>query len=210
MAGDKEGYPGLQERTATSAAEDERWVSLTLQGQQEAFRWIVEKYTPVFYPLIRRMRYDWNAESVEDALQEIFLLIYRALPSYRSGRPFFTWAYTIAINYLRSQQRKVRSNKIPLHIPYDDEIASLQGSRSFTSPEEALIANEADHMLFRALQELRKHYREVFVLRMLQKLSVTETARILHLPEGTVKTFLHRAQKQLRSWLTDHQWNPKE
>lgn len=195
---------------ATSVDEDARYVALTLQGDKESFRWIVEKYTPIFYPLIKRMRYDWTQESIEDALQEIFLLIYRALPTYREGKPFFSWAYTIAMNWLRSQRRKVRANKMPNQVPYDDGIEVVQGSGGFGSPEASIINQEADLMLSRALQEVKPRYREVFVLRMMQGLSVAETARVLHVPEGTVKTLLHRSQKQLRSWLVAHQWDMKE
>jgi RNA polymerase sigma-70 factor (ECF subfamily) len=210
LAVDRRIFPARDDMPATSDDEDARHVALTLEGDRHAFTLIVEKYTPIFHPLVRRMRYDWTPESVEDALQEIFLLIYRALPSYRKGRPFFPWAYTIALNWLRSQRRKVRSNKMPLQVPYDDTIHIVRSSDGFGSPEASLISREADRMVFRALEDLKPRYREVFILRMMQGLSVADTARVLHIPEGTVKTLLHRAQKQLRTWLQDHQWDMGE
>jgi RNA polymerase sigma-70 factor (ECF subfamily) len=114
------------------------------------------------------------------------------------------------MNYLRSQRRKVRANKMPIQVPYDDGIEVVQGSGRFGSPEASIINQEAELMLSRALQDVKPRYREVFILRMMQGLSVAETARVLDVPEGTVKTLLHRSQKQLRSWLMNHQWDMKE
>ena len=71
------------------------------------------------------------------------------------------------------------------------------------------ISVEAERLLLKALRELRPAYREVCVLRMMQHLSVQDTAHVLHIPEGTVKTHLHRARKALQDWFSEHRWELK-
>jgi RNA polymerase sigma-70 factor (ECF subfamily) len=114
------------------------------------------------------------------------------------------------MNWTRSQQRKAWSAKSDYNIPYDEENAGLQGNRYRETPEDTAIAVEAEQLLLQALQELKNSYREVFILRMVEGLSVSETAKILKIPEGTVKTYLHRGRQKLRHWLLKHDWNLKE
>ena len=179
----------------------------TLHEDKEAFGTLVRLYTPVFYTLLRKMIPNQSIENSEDDLQEIFLRIYRALPLFRSENSFFSWSYTIAVNWIRSQNRKTKVLKQTTIIPYDEDIRVLQGSQSLKTPEQTAIASEAEQLLVQALQTLKNEYREVFVLRMMQGLSVSETARILKIPEGTVKTYLYRSRKELQRWMTEHQWN---
>lgn len=193
--------------TKRSHDDDAQLVYRTLHEDKEAFGLIVEAYSPIFYTLIKRVTPNRSPESIEDDLQEIFLRIYRALPTFREGNSFFSWAYTIAMNWARSQQRKARSAKSDYNIPYDEEIAGLQGNRYRETPEDTAIAVEAEQLLLQALQELKNSYREVFILRMVEGLSVSDTAKILKIPEGTVKTYLHRGRQKLRHWLLKHQWN---
>lgn len=189
---------------------DTQLVYRTLHEDKEAFSQLVSSYTPTFYALIKRMTPDRTPESIEDDLQEIFLRIYRALPTFREGNPFFSWAYTIAMNWIRSQRRKGRSHyRIP-PIAYDEEVAVLQGTHHTDIPEEAAIAAEAEHLVMQALDELKPVYREVFILRMMQGLSVSDTAKVMRIPEGTVKTYLHRGRNKLRAWLVKHHWNPED
>ncbi|NLV83654.1 MAG: sigma-70 family RNA polymerase sigma factor [Spirochaetales bacterium] len=187
---------------------DARLVYKTLHKDKEAFGSIVVSYTPIFYSLIRHMGIR-SQETIEDELQEIFLRIYKALPTFREGRSFFTWSYTIAMNWIRSQQRKNRAKRTINPIQYDEEMGILQGHRHSDAPEEHIVRSEARRILQAALLASKPIYRQVFVLRMIQGLSVSETAQVLHLPEGTVKTYLFRSREQLRIYLTEHHWDAK-
>jgi|LSQX01.2.fsa_nt_gb RNA polymerase sigma-70 factor (ECF subfamily) len=181
----------------------------TLHQDKQAFGEIVQSYTPVFYSLLRRLSPDRSIESIEDDLQEIFLRIYRALATYKSDRSFFSWAYTIAMNWIRSKRRKLYAGRTSTTVSYDEDIKILQGKAYSESPEDVAISVEAERLLLKALRELRPAYREVFVLRMMQHLSVQDTAHVLHIPEGTVKTHLHRARKALQDWFSEHRWELK-
>ena len=204
---EKSRYYQPREPMMQGSCDESEAVRSILHGDTESFRRIVESYTPPFHGLAKRMLPDRSPENIEDALQEIFLLMFKALPRYDQERPFFTWAYTIALNYLRSRIRKgKRTAKHLASVPYDEDIGVLQGNGHQYQPEDALIASEADRILDQAIRSLKPKYREVFILRQLQDMSVTDTARTLHIPEGTVKTQLFRARQQLRRFLSDRTW----
>ena len=204
----RDSYRG-DEVTNQSHEQDAHWINRVLQGDRNAYAHIVESYTPTFYSLLKRMKGTSSPENIEDDLQEIFLRIYRALPTFKEGNAFFPWAYTIAINWIRSQRRKSRFSLFTAHVVYDENIAFLQGSRGTDAPEEQLLAAEAENIINEGLQRLKAEYRDVFILRMMQGLSVSETAKILSIPEGTVKTYLHRGRQQLQRWLKKHNWGPQ-
>lgn len=195
--------------TSDRSLEDQQDIAIihrTLHEDRNAFRALVEKYTPIFYSLIVKMNADSNRERAEDALQEIFLKIFAALDSFNPHRRFYPWAYTIAINHLRSQSRRKDPSLGKANISYDEEWTGIEAVPHYPSPEQQLINNEAQVLVDKALGQIKPVYREVFVLRLMQGLSVTDTARILRLPEGTVKTYLFRAKKEIQEYLRGRKW----
>jgi RNA polymerase sigma-70 factor (ECF subfamily) len=90
----------------------------------------------------------------------------------------------------------------------DRDVATVaDSSRSSSSdPEGAVTMAEGERLAAAALKRLKREYREVFVLREVQGLSVREVSEILGMPEGTVKTNLHRARRQLIQMLADSHW----
>jgi len=189
--------------------EDQRDIDIvnrTLSEDRNAFRELVEKYTPVFYALIIKITTDTNRERAEDALQEIFLKIYAALGTFDRKRRFFPWAYTIAINHLRSLGRRKDPSLGKANIAYDEEWTVGEKVPHYQSPEQQVVEAEAEVLVGKALAQIKPIFREVFVLRLMQGLSVTDTAQILHLPEGTVKTYLFRAKRDIQEYLRSRKW----
>jgi len=189
--------------------EDQRDIDIvnrTLSEDRNAFRELVEKYTPIFYSLIIKLTADSNRERTEDALQDIFLKIYAALETFDRKRRFFPWAYTIAINHLRSSGRRKDSSLGKANIAYDEEWTIGEAVPHYPSPEQQVVEVEAEMLVGKALKQIKPIYREVFVLRLMQGLSVTDTARVLHLPEGTVKTYLFRAKRDIQEYLRSRKW----
>jgi RNA polymerase sigma-70 factor (ECF subfamily) len=84
-------------------------------------------------------------------------------------------------------------------------MGTLEGSDP--DPFDSVVASEAKQMLARGLSKLKPIQRDVFTLRMMEGLSVQDTAKVLGIPEGTVKTHLHRARALLRKWFASHHWN---
>ncbi len=185
-------------------AEDLWAVQATLKGNADAFETIVRRYTPVLYSLAYRLL--GEGEEAEDAVQEILEKAFKNLPRFRINKRFFPWLYTIGVNHLRSLERR-RKRRSRLRIVSSEpgrileSIASEQGN-----PVEQSELREGERLAQQALEALRVEYREVFVLRQIQDLSVQEVAEVLGIPEGTVKTYLHRARKGMIDFLAGSGW----
>lgn len=183
---------------------DEQEIKLAQEGDRQAFDRIVKRYTPLLYSLCFRMLGDQN--EAEDAAQEIFLKAYRSLSSFDPSRRFYSWIYTIAVNHLRSLHRK-RDRRPASPVSYEEaRNESVRRDRNQTSPDTAVIRAEGEHLAQQALDRLETKYREVFVLRVIEEFSVHDTARILDIPENTVKTHLRRAREQMLEELKKKGW----
>lgn len=166
-------------------------------GDQAAFGALVERYQNAIYNLAYRML--GSPEEAEDAAQEIFVRVYRQLARYDAERRFSTWVLTIATNYCIDQLRRRRMQLVPL-----EQIVPWARSRE-TGPEGQSLDREARDEMQGLLRELPEKYRAVLILRYWQDLSCAEIAEILKLPEGTVKTQLHRARKALGRLLAEQE-----
>ena len=199
-------------------------VPLMERDEEELLRRVKAGATELFYELIRPYQKAvylsafsvvGNAADAEDVAQEVFLKALSRIDQFRGESKFSTWLVQIALNEARMRLRKDRRNLYEsIDAPPEDE----QGDylpRDFADwreiPNEALQQQELRQALARALASLAPMYREVFVLRDVQKLSIAETARMLGISEGAVKTRLLRARLQMRdalapgidgSWIT--------
>lgn len=91
-------------------------------------------------------------------------------------------------------------------LPFRDEVLPAVAPPGQINPVELVEQAEGELLAAEAIQELRPEYREVFLLRQVERLPVKEVAEILGLPEGTVKTYLHRARKHLIDFLAEKGW----
>lgn len=179
-------------------------IQQTLHGNKHAFSTIIERYTPLLYSLAFRML--GNNEEAEEAVQEILLRVYRSLGKFRLSRRFHPWVYTIALNWLRSNLRRRGRRRRHEPLRFED-LGSREDIRGREKgPAEQLEEREAERVAQKAIMGLRQKYREVFILRHIERLSTDEVAQILKLPEGTVKTYLHRARQELIKTLTGEGW----
>lgn len=130
----------------------------------------------------------------EDVAQEVFLKAYRHVDAFRGDSQVYTWLYRIAVNICRDRLRSPWWRRVTL----PGELPVTGGGEC---PEDALAAADQRQAVLEHVLALPVHYREVLVLYYYQDLSTAEIARVLELPENTVKTRLHRARQQLRDVL---------
>src|SRR6476646_9350732 len=143
---------------------DERvLIARAREGDQDAFREVVERYQAAVYNLAYRML--GNADEAEDAAQEIFVRVYRQLARYDPERKFSTWTLAIATNYCIDQLRRRRMQLVPL-----ENIIPWARSRE-TGPEGEAIDREARDELQDLIRQLPEKYRAPLVLRYWQDLS---------------------------------------
>jgi len=141
-------------------------------------------------------------EDAEEAVQDIFIKMYRALPGFRIGKRFRPWIYTIALNHLRTLHRKKKLKARALELLKNQAVIRDQFLNDNSDPGEGLIRKEALKAATGSLQILRPEYREVFVLRTIENYSVRDISEMMGIPENTVKTFYHRARRKLAQKLS--------
>ena len=171
----------------------------TLNNNKEAFRVIVNQYSPLIYSLSMRML--GNKEDAEEAVQEVFIKIYNSLHRFRIGKRVLPWMYTIALNHLRTQYRnRKRREKVEGEYQREQQLNEEVQTTSL-DPLQKIVLQEKETALMTALADLRQEYREVFVLRVIEELSVKDVSDILHIPEGTVKSRTSAALAKMRSYM---------
>jgi RNA polymerase sigma-70 factor, ECF subfamily len=145
-----------------------------------------------------------NAADAEDAAQEAMLKAFRHIRQFREEARFSTWLIQIAVNEARMRRRKNHPEVMEPIADRQDESGNYT-PRDFADwreiPSETLERKEIREKLAEALASLGEIYREVFVLRDMQHLSIEETAEALKISTASVKTRLLRARLMLRDLL---------
>jgi len=139
-------------------------------------------------------------------VQEALLKAFLHLVQLRSDEKFKGWLFLIAVNEARMRRRKAHGHlfeSLETEEKKDDDGDFMP--RQFADwrdiPSEIVEKKEIRSAVLRALENLPEKYREVFVLRDMQGLSVSETANILGVSTPAIKTQLHRARLQMREQL---------
>jgi RNA polymerase sigma-70 factor, ECF subfamily len=143
-----------------------------------------------------------NREQAEDAAQEIFIRIWRALPGYRGQASVSTWIYSIARNACLTALKSAGARRtVSLEDPGTRAAAERKaGPNSQTAAERRHTPD-----LQRLVAELPEKQRQVVALFYMEEKSYEEVSRLLAMPVGTVKTHLHRARKELAlRWRKEH------
>ena len=170
-------------------------IERTQAGDQAAFGLLFDRYKNLVYRTAYLILGD--PDEADEALQEVFLKVYRSLSSYQPAKgAFTTWLYRITTNdCLNRLRRRKRERLVPLDLAHDDNpLASL--------PQDGSL--EVDQDLHMALGRLSDKLRVVIVLRYYGKLSYAEIAESLSIPIGTVKSRLNLGLRTLRRELEEH------
>jgi RNA polymerase sigma-70 factor (ECF subfamily) len=156
-----------------------------------------------------------NQADAEDVAQEAVLKAFKHIGQFRAEARFSTWLIQITVNEARMRRRKEHAHMIEPISGYEDEEGNYT-PRDFADwreiPSETLERKEVRQKLAEALASLGEIYREVFVLRDVQRLSIEETAKYLGISTASVKTRLLRARLMLRDLLApglDGSWNSR-
>lgn len=179
-----------------SQPDDAELIRQARSGNDEAFDQLVIRHTPALYRVVRRIADD-SAEA-EAIVQEAFLRIWRNLQRYRTGRPFFPYLVTVALNLARDQWRSLRRLDFEGLEPVLEVFSDPD-----LGPEAQLEQAESLQALAEAVAQLPPAYRAVIALRYDAELSYQEIAQALDLPVNTVRTHLRRAKANLKQYLSN-------
>ena len=174
------------------------------EGDTRAFDTLVEKYTPKLYGLVYHMTS--NREDTNDILQDVFAKAYRALKRFRGKSSFYTWIYSIAtnmtLNFLkkRNRRRTMSLDDVDLGIENDRDFIEMT---SKSDPVREANISELQQRLNMAMQKLSVDHRTVVTMFDIQAMPHAEIAKILGISEGTVRSRLFYAHRQLQAYLED-------
>jgi RNA polymerase sigma-70 factor, ECF subfamily len=187
------------------ALSDQEVVLHARAGSERAYRELVRRYERPIFSLIYRMVRD--RELAEDLAQETFVKALNALDSYRPEYKFSSWIFKIsnnaAIDHLRRRELDTLSLDGSPHAATPDavEATALQIGDRGETPLDVVEAKELGGEIEQAIARLRPEYRQCILLRHVEGRAYEEIAEILDLPLGTVKTYIHRARNELRTYL---------
>lgn len=178
---------------------DQDLIDRCLNGEQEAFGQIVQRYQQRLYVSVVRL-----VSSTEDALditQETFLQAYRKLDSFRGEAALYSWLFRIAYNTAMSKGRKKSHPTFSIDRVREESGQELTDEDPNLPPSHRMELTEEQELLWAAIESLSAEFRQVIVLKEMEGLSYDEIAQIANCPVGTVRSRLHRARMELRGKL---------
>jgi RNA polymerase sigma-70 factor (ECF subfamily) len=183
---------------------DDELVARTKDGDASAFDDLVRRYSPRVYGLVYNMTS--NHEETNDLLQDIFLKAFRSIKGFRGDSSFYTWIHTIAanmtINFLkkRNRRRGPSLDDIDAHIENDPDYIEATAK---TDPRREATLSELQKKLNESMQKLSHDHRAVVTMFDIQGMPHAEIAKILGISEGTVRSRLFYAHRQLQNYLEE-------
>ena len=169
--------------------DEEAIIRRCLDGDQDSYSVLVDRYKTMVYNVAFRMLGDGDA--AKDMAQESFIAAYGGLGQFRFGSKFSSWLYSIVLNKCRDHLRLVKETVST------DDIAGVRPDTG-PSPEQAATANQGRNILQGALNALPPEYREVLILKHIEELDYQEIAAITGAGIPALKVRAHRGREMLR------------
>jgi RNA polymerase sigma factor (sigma-70 family) len=189
--------------------DDKALVARTQEGDASAFDQLVVKYSPRLYGLVYNMTS--NHEDTNDLLQDVFSKAYKAIRGFRGKSSFYTWIHSIAVNMTLNFLKK-RGRRFNLSL--DDVDGNIQNDKEFleltatSSPVREADLSELQVRLNEAMMKLSDEHRAVVTMFHIQGMPHAEISKILRVSEGTVRSRLFYANRQLQNYLDEFRKNP--
>jgi RNA polymerase sigma-70 factor, ECF subfamily len=196
---------GRSTQTIADASES-ALVERAMSGDREAFYELVRPSERMIFSAAYSILK--NEEDAEDVAQDAILKALVHLGSFRGDSKFGTWLVQIVINESRMRLRKRNRRyfeSIDAEPSEDSERAPMEIADAKPLPSQEAETNELRTRLEKAIMDLSPIYREVFVLRDVNQLSIIETAKALGISEASVKTRLLRARLKMREAFADYE-----
>lgn len=157
-------------------------------GDTHAFRLLSDQHSPSLRRLAMRILRDPN--SADDVVQESLCKAWRSLPAFEPDRPIRPWLLRICRNCCIDALR-ASSGHVPIDGCQDWLTSESDG------PDRCAFQRDERQLIEQAIEELPADYQRVVRMRHFEELEVLEIARALRRPEGTIKSWLHRARAML-------------
>lgn len=174
---------------------DSALVARCKSGDVGAFGELVRRYETTVYAVVSRMVR--NPDDVDDIVQEVFVVSYRSIASFRGDSAFSTWIYRIAVNTTLKQMKKIKLREAASIDDPDTGLGEMLASSNDTQPESIAEKRAREQALRKAIDELPEKQRVVVILHYFQDLPCAQIAAVLDCSVGTVWSRLHFACRKL-------------
>jgi RNA polymerase sigma-70 factor (ECF subfamily) len=190
--------PELDETT------EQRFIERLIARDERAFNELVQAYEQRVFRLLLRML--GRRDEAEDMAQEVFVQVFKAIGTFRGDSRLGTWIYRIAVNLCKNRMkylsRRHSAEQDELE-PAAERLPLSEGKGvtlgETTRPDQLVEGFQLERVVQACIAELDPDFREVLVLRDVEDLTYEELCEVTGLPEGTVKSRLHRARGMLKT-----------
>lgn len=186
--------------------EEQQLVERLRRRDEAAFNLFVQRYQDRVFRLLLRMLGD-KAEA-EDLAQEVFISIFKAIDGFRGDAQLSTWVYRVTMNHCRNRIKYLARRHRQSTESFEEGGAADEGSAQSdhapqqpVAPDRALEGRQTHALLEQGLASLDEEQRELILLREVEHLSYEEIVKVTGLPQGTVKSRIHRARASLRDFV---------
>jgi RNA polymerase sigma-70 factor (ECF subfamily) len=188
--------------------QDARLVERIKEGDEEAFKELVENYQRKVYSICYGMLK--NPDDSRDVSQEVFIKVYRYIDSFNQESSFYTWLYRITVNMCIDF---IRKNSRTTKVEYDDQLAHdgetegddlLLPSSLGIHPDKVYGRKELRQKMLEAIETLSEKHRTILILREVEGLSYAEMADVLNISKGTVMSRLYHARRYFQQALSEY------
>jgi RNA polymerase sigma-70 factor (ECF subfamily) len=150
-----------------------------------------------------------NRAEAEDVAQEVFITVFKQIENFRGDSKFSTWLYRVTVNHCKNRIKYLARRHDRDRDELDETSQAQNGAVNGApvrskNPDKALESLQMEKLLQEAIASLDDEQRAVVILRDVEDLSIEEICEITGLPDGTVKSRLHRARLVLRKKMQRH------
>jgi len=177
------------------------------ERDERAFRELLQDHRDRVYNITYRML--GNRAEAEDVAQEVFITVFKTIDTFREESKFSTWLYRVTVNHCKNRIKYLARRHDRDRDELDETSAGANGATlgapvRAAQPDRALEGIQMEGILKEAIDSLDEEQRLVVILRDVEELSIEDICEITGVPDGTVKSRLHRARLALRKKLQKH------
>ena len=181
-----------------------QFIARLVARDETAFNELVLTYERRVFSLVFRML--GRRDEAEDLAQEVFVQVFKAIGQFRGDSKLSTWIYRIAVNLCKNKTKYLARR----HAGDQDDVDAMADRVPFSAakgvsvaevsrPDELVEGMQLEAVVKVAIAQLEPDFRQALILRDVEDMSYEEIAAVTGLPDGTVKSRIHRARGQLRA-----------
>ncbi len=195
-----DGVESKRRRDQQSLADVDLVARFLSKRDMEDFEILVRRHRDKVFALATSILGRDSGSEAEDATQEVFIVIYRQLASFRGDAAFSTWLYRVARNQISGFRRRRAHRVLPGGA---DGISDIPDNDSTTDPLSVVAENDVRQQLLQVVDELSETQRVIVHLFYWQEQSVKAIGSLLEVETNTIKSHLRRARIKLAEMLQE-------